>query len=160
MTALDFTHAQCGNVQAPMPPSIAHSNAPYPRSSRPSSQPPPPHIPTKQPHTSSQVPMPPTSSQVYTYTPHSCTCPHCCHSNQGSLLCTPTTFPTGPASGEALAQSAVQCPIAKECATGHTAGPFITPSSCFRHQPTGAMPKKRLGKWHLIMPPPPRGKCQ
>ena len=42
--------------------------------------------------------------------------------------------------------------IAKECASGHTAGPFMHPPfPNFIVNPLGAVPKKRTGKWRLIM---------
>ena len=42
--------------------------------------------------------------------------------------------------------------IAKECASGHTAGPFMHPPfPNFIVNPLGAVPKKCTGKWRLIM---------
>ena len=42
--------------------------------------------------------------------------------------------------------------IAKECASGHTAGPFPQPPlKAFVVNPLGVVPKKRTGKWRLIM---------
>ena len=42
--------------------------------------------------------------------------------------------------------------IAKVCASGHTAGPFMHPPfPNFIVNPLGAVPKKRTGKWRLIM---------
>ena len=42
--------------------------------------------------------------------------------------------------------------IAKECAAGHTAGPFTEPLlPAFIVNPLGAVPKKHSGKWRLIM---------